>query len=60
MEFEVPLLDELPAPRVGAVDDQHLVLFCNVIERGHQGEEVLLVVYVLLPVGGDEDVVVLL
>ena len=60
MELEVPLLDELPAPRVGAVDDRHLVCFRYVIERGHQGEEVLLVVYVLLPMGGDEDVVVLL
>ena len=60
MEHKFPLLDELPAPGVGAVDDRYLVLFYDLIECGHRGEEVLLAVYVLLPVAGDEDVVVLL
>ena len=35
VKHEVPLLDELPAPRMGAVDDRHLVLFCYIIKGGH-------------------------
>ncbi len=60
MELEVSLLDELPAPRMRTVDHRHLVELCHVVDGGHQRHEVLLVVYVLLPVGRDQDVTVLL
>lgn len=60
MELEASLLDELPAPGVRAVDHRHLVELGHVVDGGHQRHEVLLVVYVLLPVGRDQDVPVLL
>jgi len=56
VEDEAALLDEPLAARVGGVDDGHGVRFRDCVDGAHQGEEVLLVVDVLLPVGGEQEV----
>ena len=55
MEDEVPFLDELLAARVGGVDDGHGVRLRDGVDGAHQGEEILLVVDALLPVGGEQE-----
>ena len=60
MENEVPRLDDLPAPRVGGVYDGEAVSLRDVVDPRHEREEVPLVIQVLLPVGGEENVPVLL
>ena len=56
MELEGPLLDKLHAAGVGGVDHRYLVFLGHVVDGIHQLHEVALVVDVLLPVGGNQDI----
>lgn len=56
MKLEVSFLDDVFTPRVGGVDDGLLVFFGDVVDGFHEGQEVVFVVDVFFPVGGEQDV----
>ena len=58
MKLEVSLVNKLLAPGMGAIDNGHLILLCNVVYGCHQRHEVFFIVNVLFPVGRDQDVFV--
>ena len=60
VELEAGLCETVAAARVAAVENRHVVFFGHGVDGVEQTEEVLLCVYVLLPVGAEKDVTTLL
>ena len=56
-QLEAGLLEALPAPGMAAVEHGHLVLARHGVDGAEETLEVLLGVYVLLAVRGEEDIV---
>lgn len=56
VELEAGLRETVAAARVAAVENLHAVFLCHRIDGVEQALEVLLRVYVLLPVGAEKDV----
>ena len=60
VQLEAGLLQTLPTARMAAVQHRHIVLFRHLVDGSEQAHEVLLRVDILLPVGGKQNVLVLL
>ena len=59
VEFEAALFQTVLATGMTGVQDGQIVLFCQCVDGGEQAQEVLFGVDVLLPVGGQQNVLVL-
>ena len=59
VELKAALLQPLAAARMAGVENRHIVLFRQSVDGGEQAQEVLFGVDVLLPVGGQQNILVL-
>jgi len=59
IQLEATLFQTVLAARMAGVQNGHIVLFCQSVDRGEQAQEVLFRVDVLLPVGRQQNVLVL-